>query len=169
MYLGILPAEFCPQEFYRSEICPYPQKGNLPVGILHIGILPYGILPAGNLPSRVTIHVSTLYSKILRLSNVYCSVAESVEHQALTQMQDLHAVGSSPVRANFFLNFFFTYFEQVLVCKIPTGKFPTCKIPAGKIPTGRFPRADFHGQISGVLIFCGQNSCMQNSYGYNSK
>ena len=49
------------------------------------------------------------------------------------------------------------------------GRFPTCRIPAGKIPTSRFPRADFHGQISGVLIFCGQNSCMQNSYRYNSK
>ena len=50
-----------------------------------------------------------------------------------------------------------------------TGRFTTCKIPAGKIPKVRFPWADFHGQISGVLIFCGQNSCMQNSYGYNSK
>ena len=143
MYLGILPAEFCPQEFYRPEIGPYPQKGNLPVGILHIGILPYGILPAGNLPSKVTIHVTTIYSKILRLSNVYCSMAESVEHQALTQMQDLRAVGSSPVRANFFLKFFLLILNKYWYAKFLQANFRPVKFLRAK-----FLQADFRGQIS---------------------
>ena len=173
--------EFCPQELYRSEICPYPRKGNLPVGILHIGILPYGILPAGNLPSRVTIHVSTSYSKILYKLSVICFVAQLVEHQAissdellLTLLMEVRA--PSQDQTNIFWLFLLN-FSNYLGAKFLradflfgiTGRFPTCKIPAGKIPTSRFPRADFHGQISGVLIFCGQNSCMLNSYGYNSK
>ena len=137
-----------------------------------------GILPFEFLPVVINAHGKLAYRNFTRRK--FCTQDFYPRNFARRNSTGRKFAGSSPVQSTFFIIIlFYLFWTSVMHWYAKflradflfwiTGRFPTCKIPAGKIPTGRFPRAYFHGQISGVLIFCGQNSCMLNSYGYTSK